>query len=101
MVALRMRVSMSAIGSVITTADPPSPRRFRHAGNLPLVRKLPKTNAAQHEIAEDGPRAPTPRAPGIGPDLELSAGPLLLLDQCLLRHPARFSSSSLFSSPPR
>src|SRR5262245_28901479 len=85
--AFRIRVSMSAIGSVIVTAlEPPgSPRRLRHAGDLARVGHLPEADAAQAELAVHGPRAPTPATPGVGAHPELR-GALLLLDQCLLRH---------------
>src|SRR3954447_23471551 len=50
--ALRIRVSMSAIGSVIVIAEPPpSPARLRHAGQLAGVRHLPDADAAQPEVA--------------------------------------------------
>src|SRR5947209_14375454 len=83
MVAFRSRVSMSAIGSVITMA---SPRCLRHAGDVALVGELPKTDAAQHEPAEHRTLPPAAGAPRVGPRAELPSGPRLLLDQCLLRH---------------
>src|SRR5262245_48561892 len=83
--ALRSRVSMSAIGSVIVTVTPPSPRRLRHAGDLPCVRHVAQADPAQAEVAVHGPRAPTAAAARVGAHLELGR-PLLLVDQSLLRH---------------
>src|SRR5690242_16876143 len=83
--AFRKRVSMSAIGSVIVIRAAPSPRRLRDAGDLDGVRHLSQTDAAQAEVAIHRPRPPTATAAGVGADLELRL-PLLLVDQCLLRH---------------
>src|SRR5262245_65177207 len=83
MVALRRRVNMSAIGSVMTMA---SPRGLRHAGDVALVGEIAKTDAAQHEPAEHRTLAATAGAPCVGQRTELPPGPRLLLDQCLLRH---------------
>src|SRR5436305_384772 len=48
MFAFRMRVSMSAIGSVIVIARVlPSPRALRHTGNLARMGHLPDTDAHQ------------------------------------------------------
>jgi hypothetical protein len=46
LLALRMRVSMSAIGSVCRL-----PARFRHAGDRALVRELAQADAAEAELA--------------------------------------------------
>src|SRR5208282_6540108 len=100
--ALRRRVSMSAIGSVIVMANRPSspwfpargpamcsfgslPAGFGDAGQFAAVRHGPEADPAQAEPAVDGPRAPAARAPRIAANLELR-GPLLLNDQRLLRH---------------
>src|SRR5579862_6718541 len=88
--AFRMRVSMSAMGSVMVMASPPSPARLRHAGDLPGVDQLPQADTAQPELAVDGLGPATSAAPGVAPDLELGRA-LLLLDQCLLGHGARRS----------
>src|SRR5579884_2040885 len=59
--ALRMRVSISAIESVITpTAALPSPARLDQAGDLAAVSELPEADAAQAELPEHrpGPAAP-------------------------------------------
>src|SRR5271169_5081471 len=86
--ALRMRVSMSAMGSVIViVASLPSPARLGHTGDLARVHHDAQADPAQPELAQDGPWTAAPAAPGVAPDLELR-GALLLLDQCLLRHGA-------------
>src|SRR5690242_14739303 len=83
--ALRMRVSMSAMGSVITmTAS--SPRRLRDAGQFALVRHLAEADPAEQVPPVDGAGPSAPRAPRVRAHAELRR-PLLLLDQCLLRHP--------------
>jgi hypothetical protein len=81
--ALRIRVSMSAIGSVMTMR---SPGRLGHTGDVSLVGQLAKTDAAQHEPTVHGPGPAAPGTPGIGPDPEFLSGSPLLLDQRLLRH---------------
>jgi hypothetical protein len=58
--ALRMRVSKSAIVSVICMPSPPSlPARLFYAGNLALIGKLPKANAADPKFAKIGVRPAT------------------------------------------
>src|SRR5262249_45295124 len=86
MFALRMRVSMSAIGSVIVIGSPPSPRRLGHAGDLARVRQLAEADPAEAELAVHGTSPAAPTAPRVLADLELRLG-LLLVDECLLRHP--------------
>src|SRR5918912_82456 len=66
LLALRMRASMSATGSVSIG----SPARFRHAGNDTLVRELPQAEPAEAELAEDGARAPAAVAARVVPHLE-------------------------------
>src|SRR4030095_10581801 len=88
--AFRMRVSMSAMGSVIVTGRVPpcpraSPRRLRHAGDLPRVRHVAEADATETELAVDGAGTPAPPAARVRAHLELRL-PLLLLDQCLLGH---------------
>src|SRR5271163_3590985 len=105
--ALRRRVSMSAIGSVIVMANRPSspwfpvgfcdsagpavysfgslPAGLGDAGQLAAVRHGPEADPAQAEPAVDGPRPPAAGAPRVTADLELRR-PLLLDDQRLLRH---------------
>src|SRR5437867_1458462 len=93
MLALRIRASMSAIGSVMVMG---SPRRLRHAGDLSLVRELTETDATERESLEHGALAPATDAARVTADPELPPGSLLLLDQCLLRHTR---SLFLFLSP--
>src|SRR5436190_20882250 len=81
---LRMRVSMSAMGSVIVIeARSPSPAGLGHARHLAAVHHLAKADPAQPELAVDGARSSAPPAAGIGPHPKLGLA-LLLLDQCLL-----------------
>src|SRR6478609_6361669 len=107
--ALRRRVSMSAIGSVIVMAARPflhrgfapasqvrpaaivcwkssgSPRGLGHAGQLAAVRHLPQADAAQAELAVDGLGPAATLAAGVAADSELRlAGGLDL--QSGLRH---------------
>src|SRR3954466_13571213 len=83
---LRMRVSMSAIGSVIVIGSPPpSPGRLGDAGDLPGVRHVAEADAAEAELAIHGLRSPALPAPRVRAHLVLGL-PLLLLDQCLLGH---------------
>src|SRR5579875_835911 len=84
--ALRTRVSMSAIGSVIFMSGRLlSPARLGDAGDLAGVHELAQADPAQPELPEHRVRPPAPAAPGVGAHLELRCA-LLLLDQCLLRH---------------
>src|SRR5580658_1905784 len=70
--ALRMRVSMSAMGSVIVmSAVLPSPARLGHAGDLPRVHHDAQADPAQPEFAEHSLRPPAASAPRVGADLEL------------------------------
>src|SRR4029450_8489382 len=88
--ALRMRVSMSALGSVMVMAG--SPTRLGQAGELARVGQLPQAEAAQLGLRGQRRRATTPLAAGVGPDLELGS-PVGLLDECLLGHLAGFLAS--------
>src|ERR671937_1666892 len=56
LLALRIRASMSATGSVSIARRLPA--GLRHAGDHALVRELPQTDPAEAELAEDGARAP-------------------------------------------
>src|SRR5436190_24108490 len=81
--ALRIRVSMSAIGSVIVNELAPSPAGLRDARHLAGVDHLAQADAAQPELAVHGPR------PTAAPAARVGAHPVLrlahrLLDQCLL-----------------
>src|SRR5579871_464534 len=84
--ALRIRVSMSAMGSVIVMrASPPSPAGLRHAGHLSRMRELAQADAAEAELTEHRSRPAAPLAAGVGTNLELRLA-LLLLDERLLGH---------------
>src|SRR5215213_6866587 len=61
--ALRIRVSMSAIGSVSIWCL--LPRALRHAGDRALVGELPQADPAEPELLEDRARAPTAVAAGV------------------------------------
>src|SRR5688500_17417125 len=98
--ALRMRVSMSAMGSVIVIA---SPARLGHAGNLAGVDQLSQADAAEPELAVHRLRATATAAPCVGAHLELGLA-LLLVDQCLLCHyccPSRLNGKPKASSKAR
>src|SRR5713226_1238157 len=56
--ALRRRVSMSAIGSVIIALCSALPTRFRHARDLAPQRALAKTDAAHGKPAHERARPP-------------------------------------------
>src|SRR5271169_474562 len=83
LLALRMRVSMSAIGSVSTSSLLPA--RLRHAGDDALVREIAQADAAQAELAEDGARPPATVAARVVADRVLLRT-LLLDDERCLRH---------------
>src|SRR5262245_20153392 len=55
LLALRMRVSMSATGSV--SMGSPLPRALRHARDHALMGELPQADAAEPEFLEHGARA--------------------------------------------
>src|ERR1700684_487798 len=68
--ALRMRVNMSAMGSVIVmSAALPSPARLGHARDLPGVDHDAQADPAQPELLEHGLGPPTAPAPRIAADL--------------------------------
>src|SRR6476659_1446381 len=69
LLALRMRVSMSAIGSVSTSSLLPT--GLRHAGDRALVRELAQANAAEAELLEHRARAAALVAARVVPHLEL------------------------------
>src|SRR5947209_5186333 len=56
LLALRMRVSMSATGSVSMSLVL-LPRALRHAGDRTLVGELPQADPAETELLEHGARA--------------------------------------------
>src|SRR5688572_17541861 len=82
--AFRMRVSMSAIGSVIMMVSS-SPARLAHAGDLALEGELPEADAAESELADEGTRPTAAPATVVAAHFELRLA-LGLLDQALLRH---------------
>src|SRR5690349_8996966 len=99
--AFRMRVSMSANGSVIVIDVLLSPARLGHARQLAGVGHAPQADAAQPELAVHRPRPAAPAAPRVGAHLELGLA-LLLLDECLLRHECSCASYRRFPPlPPR
>src|SRR5439155_11401056 len=69
LLALRIRVSTSATGSVSISSL--LPRALRHAGDNALVRKLAQADAAEPELLEHGARPPTAVAAGVVPHPEL------------------------------
>src|SRR4029450_1814041 len=81
LLALRIRVSMSAIGSVCIGL----PARFGHAGDLSLVCEVAQADPAEAELAVDGARASAAPAAGVAAHL-VPRRLLLLVDECLLGH---------------
>src|SRR5436190_23853607 len=75
LLAFRMRLSMSAIGSVSTSSLLPA--GFRHAGDHALVRELAQADPAEAELAEHRARPAAPVAPAVVPHLELLRARLL------------------------
>src|SRR5581483_608277 len=67
--ALRMRVSMSATGSVSISSLLPG--ALRHAGDDALVGELPQADPAEPELAEHGTRPSAAVAAGVVAHLEL------------------------------
>src|SRR5947209_8820239 len=86
---LRMRVSMSAIGSVIMAL----PTRLRHAGHFAGVHHLAEADAAQAELAVHRARAAAAPAPRVRAHLELRLALLLLDERLLDRKSTRLNSS--------
>src|SRR4051795_11724012 len=69
LLALRMRVSMSATGSVSISLL--LPRALGHAGDDALMGELPQADAAEPELLVDGTRPPAAVAAGVVAHLEL------------------------------
>src|SRR3954453_5069334 len=69
LLALRMRVSMSATGSVSISSLLPG--ALRHARDDALMGELPQADAAEPELLEHGARAPAAVAAGVVAHLEL------------------------------
>src|SRR5581483_5333764 len=86
--ALRIRVSMSAMGSVISelsTLNVQLPAALGHAGHVSLERELAEAQAAQRELAHVGARAPAQVAAVAKTDLVLRRL-LFLRDLCGSSH---------------
>src|SRR5579884_4498955 len=73
--ALRIRVSMSAIGSVSIAAFLPA--RLDHAGNLAGQRPQPEADAAELELPQIAPRTPAEPAAVTHPHAEFRLLPHL------------------------
>src|SRR5215831_20797797 len=82
LLALRMRASMSATGSVSIG----SPTGLGHAGDDALVRQFPQADPAEAELAEDGTRTPAAVAARVVAHAELLR-PALLDDLDFLAMP--------------
>src|SRR3990172_4889094 len=85
--ALRMRGSRSAIGSVIDISSRLLPAGLDDARPLALEGELPEADAARLELPEITAGKAADLAAGVGPRLELRRGPLLH-DSPGLRHPS-------------
>src|SRR3954453_19012143 len=83
--ALRMRVSMSAMGSVIVMCSLPSPAGLLETGNLSCVSHVTQADPAQVELAVHRVRATALLAAGVGPNLELRRL-IRLVDERLFGH---------------
>src|SRR5215203_552917 len=81
--ALRIRVSMSAIGSVSIVLSLPG--ALGHARDYALMRELPQADPAEPELLVDRTGAAAPAAARVGPRLVLRR-PRPLGDQGLLGH---------------
>src|SRR5690348_3142913 len=79
--ALRMRVSMSAMGSVIMK----SPARLLHSGNQSIQRHVPETQPAQLELAVYGAGPAAQLAAPLAPAREFRL-PVRLFDFRFARH---------------
>src|SRR5579862_7538966 len=84
LLALRMRVSMSATGSV-SILSVLLPRALRHAGDHALVGELAQADPAEPELAKHSTRPAAAVAAGVVAHLELR-GAGGLHPQRLLRH---------------
>src|SRR6056297_1360892 len=93
--ALRTRVSMSAMGSVIMMVVS-SPARLRQTGDLAGVCELSQAHAAEAELAVDGTGPTAAAAACVTANLELRLR-VGLVDQCFLCHVV---ASAHFFLPP-
>src|SRR5215211_3235420 len=82
LLALRMRVSMSAIGSVSMVL---LPARLGHARDLTVVRELTQADPAEAELPVHSARPAAAPAARVLPHLEARRA-LLLVDERLLSH---------------
>src|SRR4029077_18417854 len=83
---LRMRVSMSATGSVIMSG---SPAGLHESRDLPLAREIAQADAAHTEPTVEGPRPSAERTAIVCPDPELR-GPGRFHHETRLRHSRTF-----------
>src|SRR5436190_23537816 len=74
--ALRIRVSRSAVGSVIVMGRRLLPARLGHAGDHSLVRELAQADPADAELAVHGAGAAAAPAAAVTAGLELGSAPL-------------------------
>src|SRR5215212_5312114 len=89
--AFRMRVSISASGSVRLIPYVPLPTGLAHARDFPLQGELTKTNPAEAELPQHGAAATAALAAADAAHLELrrALGSLDPCSLCHLRHPLR------------
>src|SRR5690606_18885672 len=80
---LRMRVSMSAIGSLMVMASPPLPTRLRHARDLAFERQPAEADATQRKLTHVAAR----------PSAQLAA---VALSHRVLRRPVRLDDHRYF-----
>src|SRR5689334_19964052 len=90
---LRMRVSISAMGSVVIGL----PTRLREAGDLPLARQVAQAEPAHAEPPEERARPPAERAAVVRADLELRR-PRGLHHQRRFRHELPYARNGMPSA---
>src|SRR5512137_1623323 len=90
---LRMRVSMSAMGSVIDMVLASSPARLGQTGDDALVRDFAQADAADPELAVVAARAAAPGATVVLARLITLLAPRLHNEGCLSHAPAAPSST--------
>src|SRR5260221_11812498 len=84
LLALRMRESMSAIGSVSMSSLLPA--GLRHARDRALVGELAQADAAKAELFENGTRTTTTVQPGVVATPGVLRPLLLARERCLARY---------------
>src|SRR5258705_12773544 len=92
--ALRTRVSMSAMGSVMVMVVSSSPAGLAHARDLPRQRQRAEADAAGAELAHEGVAAPAQVAARLAPRAELRRH-LALGDPAGLAHVVGSSEAAL------